>query len=83
MQSCINPLLLPPRFILDAMFIRAVCLLSLPLKVRARRKESHALVHDRLADPEVVVDPFLHTGCLGEGFGFYTGTVSTRVSLIL
>lgn len=32
--------------------------LSLPLKVSARAHQSHALVHDNLADPKVVVDPF-------------------------
>jgi hypothetical protein len=83
MQSYVNPSFASAPYHSRFMFIRAVCLLSFPLKVRARRKEGHALVHDRLADPEVVVDPFLHARCLGEGFGFYTGTVSTRVSLIL
>ena len=34
------------------------------------------MVHDCLADPEVVVDPLLDAGCFGELFGLYTRTVS-------
>lgn len=55
--------------------------LSLPFKVRTRSKKRDALIHDRLADPKVVVDPFLDAGGFGELIGFYAGTVSTRVSL--
>tara|TARA_R110002003_G_scaffold73_5_gene6838 strand:+ start:6188 stop:6385 length:198 start_codon:yes stop_codon:yes gene_type:complete len=51
-------------------------LLSLALKVRTRREEGHALIHDRLADPEVVVDPLLDAGRFAELVGLYTGTVS-------
>jgi hypothetical protein len=57
--------------------------LSLPLKIRTRSEEGDALVHDRLTDPEVVVDPLLDAGGFGELVGFYAGTVSTRVSLSL
>jgi hypothetical protein len=55
--------------------------LPLPLEVGTRRKEGHALVHDRLANPEVVVDPLLDARCFGKLLRFYTGTVSARVSL--
>jgi hypothetical protein len=54
--------------------------LSLPLKVRTRSEESDTLIHDRLADPEVVVDPLLDARCFAELVGLDTGTVSTRVS---
>jgi len=50
--------------------------LSLALKVGTCSEEGHALVHDCLADPEVVVDPLLDAGCFGELFGLYTRTVS-------
>lgn len=53
------------------------CLVSLPLplKVRARREDGDALVHERLAYPEVVVDPLLDAGCFAELVWFYTGSV--------
>jgi hypothetical protein len=57
--------------------------LSLPLKVRTRSEESDALIHDRLADPEVVVDPLLDARCFAELVGLDTGTVSARVSRVL
>lgn len=55
-------------------------LLSLALKVRTRREKGNALIHDRLADPEVVVNPFLDTGCFAELVGLYTGTVSQALA---
>lgn len=54
--------------------------LPLPFKVRTRREKRHALIHDRLADPEVIIDPLLDAGGLGELVRLHTGTVSTRVS---
>lgn len=53
--------------------------LSLALKVRARSEEGDALVHDCLADPQVVVDPLLDAGSLGELVWLHTGTVSERM----
>ena len=47
--------------------------LPLPLKVRTRREESDALIHDGLANPKVVFHPLLDTGCFGELVWFYTG----------
>jgi hypothetical protein len=55
--------------------------LSLPLKIRTRRKERDALIHDRLADPQVVVDPLLDARRLGELVRLHTGAVSGRVVL--
>jgi hypothetical protein len=55
--------------------------LPLPLKIRTRCKKGNALIHDSLADPEVVVDPLLNAWRFGELVGLYTGTVSKGVSL--
>ena len=49
--------LFPPHFAFRSSF---------SLKVAARRHDRHALVHEGLAYPEVVVNPFLHAGRLGE-----------------
>jgi hypothetical protein len=53
---------------------RTSTLLPLPLKVRAGPEKRNALVHDRLADPEVVVDPLLDARRLGELLGLDTGS---------
>jgi hypothetical protein len=50
--------------------------LSLPLKIRARGEKSDTLVHDRLADPQVVVDPLLDARGFGKLVGLDAGTVS-------
>jgi len=48
--------------------------LPLALKVRAGAEQSNALVHDRLADPEVVFKPLLRAGVLAERIGLHTGS---------
>lgn len=42
---------------------------SLPLKVSARTHQRYTLIHNRLADPKVVLDPALEVRRFGEGFG--------------
>lgn len=51
---------------------KQTCIMCLPLalKVPAARHDSDALVHGRLAHPEVAVDPLADAGRVGEGFGF-------------
>jgi hypothetical protein len=49
---------------------------------RTRCEKRHALIHDRLADPEVIIDPLLNTRCFAELVWLYTGTVSPRVSRV-
>lgn len=44
-----------------------------PLKIPTTPHQRHALIHDRLADPEVVLDPFLEVGGVGEGVGSHAG----------
>ena len=56
-----------------------VVFLTLALKVPRGAEDGDGLVHGPLADPEVVVDPFLEAGGLGEGVGFYAGAVSFHV----
>lgn len=70
--------LLPPQrlHLRSALSPLARALLPLTFKVRTRREERNALVHDRLADPEVVVDPLLDAWCLAELVWLYTRTVS-------
>jgi hypothetical protein len=48
---------------------------SFPLKIPTTAHQRHALVHDGLADPEVVLDPALDAGRLGEGVGFDAGAL--------
>jgi hypothetical protein len=48
--------------------------LPLPLKVGARGKESDTLIHDRLADPEVVFEPFLDARVFAELIWLHTGS---------
>ena len=55
---------------------------SLALKVRRRGEESHALIHDRLAHPQVVVQPLLHARGVAELLGLHTGTERQPVSLL-
>jgi len=38
-----------------------------PLKVAAATHNGHTLIHDRLADPKVAVDPLADTRRFGEG----------------
>lgn len=45
-----------------------------PLEVAATAHDRNALIHDRLADPEVVLNPLLDRGRLGEGIGLDTRT---------
>jgi hypothetical protein len=40
---------------------------SRPLKVATAAHNGHTLVHDRLADPEVAVDPLPDAGGFGDG----------------
>lgn len=54
---------------------------SLALKVRGRGEESNALIHDRLAHPQIVIQPLLHAGGVAELIGLYTGTERQPVSL--
>ena len=76
------PLLRRPSY--DSIFplVNVVCdpqagaRLSLALEICARGEESHARIHDGLADPEVVIDPLLDAGRLAELVWLYTGTVS-------
>jgi hypothetical protein len=49
--------------------------LTLALKVRRGGEDGDALVHGPLADPQVVIDPFLQTRCFCELFWLNTGTV--------
>lgn len=53
-------------------FLAVSANLPLPLKVRTRTEKGDALVHDGLADPEVVVDPLLDAGGLAELIWFYS-----------
>jgi hypothetical protein len=62
---------------------RAFCALPLPLEVRTRGEKRHALIHDRLAHPQVIVNPLLDAGCLGELVWLHTGAVSGGVVLAL
>lgn len=55
---------------------------SLALKVRRRGEEGHALIHDRLAHPQVVVQPLLHARGVAELLGLHTGTERQPVSLV-
>ena len=55
---------------------------SLALKVRRRGEEGHALIHDRLAHPQVVVQPLLHARGVAELLGLHTGTERQPVSLL-
>jgi hypothetical protein len=48
--------------------------LPLALKVGARCEEGDALVHDGLADPQVIIEPLLHPRVLGELIWLDTGT---------
>ena len=48
---------------------------TLSLKVGRRGEDGDALVHDALADPEVVIDPFLDAGLFRKVLRFYTGSV--------
>lgn len=43
------------------------------LKPAGRAHDSHGLIHDPLADAEVVIDPSLDFFVLGDLFGFETG----------
>lgn len=43
---------------------------SLPLKVPTAPHKRDALIHHRLAHPQVVLYPLLHAGRFGEGFQF-------------
>lgn len=45
----------------------------LPLKIPTRAHHRDALIHQGLADPEVVLDPALEVGGFGEGVGFDAG----------
>jgi hypothetical protein len=76
---------LPHNTILSSTLCPTLALLRLPLplKIRTRRKERDALIHDRLADPQVVVDPLLDARRLAELVGLYAGTVSLGVSKVL
>ena len=60
----------------SSFLITSWCIACLPLalKVRTRREEGDALVHDRLADPEGIVEPLLHAGVFSELIWLYTGT---------
>ena len=55
---------------------------SLALKVRRRGEEGHALIHDRLAHPQIVVQPLLHARGVAELLGLHTGTERQPVSLV-
>ena len=55
---------------------------SLALKVRRRGEEGHALIHDRLAHPQIVVQPLLHARGVAELLGLHTGTERQPVSLL-
>lgn len=57
--------------------------LPLALKVAAAREESNALVHDRLAHPQVVLHPLLHARGLAELLGLYTGTGVSLLAVFL
>lgn len=55
---------------------------SLALEVRRRGEEGDALIHDRLAHPQVVVQPLLHARGVAELLGLHTGAERQRVSLL-
>jgi hypothetical protein len=74
---CLQHHPLPQTPILPSSFLIAswcIACLPLALKVRTRREEGDALIHDRLADPEVVIEPLLHAGVFSELIWLYTGT---------
>ena len=75
-SSTLQLFLLPP---VNPLSTGTQALLPLALKIATRRKKRHALIHDRLADPEVVIDPLLDARCFGELVWLYTGTVSGGV----
>jgi hypothetical protein len=54
--------------------------LALSFKVPGSRKEGDTRVHGPLADPEVVIDPFLYAGRLFEAVCIHTGTISGEMS---
>jgi hypothetical protein len=48
--------------------------LSLALKVGTGTEKRYALIHDRLADPEVALKPLLGAGVFGKSIWLYTGS---------
>lgn len=62
--------------------VRVPAASSLALKVRRRGEEGDALIHDRLAHPQVVVQPLLHARGVAELLGLHTGAERQRVSLL-
>ena len=56
----------------------AASILTSPLEVAARAHERNALIHDHLADPEIVVDPSFDLGVGRYLFRAEAGSESAR-----